>query len=194
MTEPIRTLVAEPPWAFRDGLPGGGRGAYKHYPLLNLHEVMRFPLPDLAPDCRLFLWVPASLMPLGLKVVEAWGFKYTSEGVWVKVNRQNGLGGPGLRIGMGRTFRMTHEPFLVGYRGRPARLSSAIPSVLIAPHQPRHSQKPDEFYDMVERLSPGPYAELFARRERPGWECYGNELAIAAPTVSRDQEDAASGD
>ena len=184
----IRTLVADPPWAFRDALPGGGRGAYKHYRLLALHEIMRFPLPDLAEDCRLFLWVPASLISLGLQVVEAWGFHFTTEGIWLKVRadgRQGTLAGsvvyPQSRIGMGRTFRMVHEPFLVGYRGHPQRLDASMPSVLMAPFQTEHSQKPAEFYEMVERLSPGPYAELFARKERPGWECFGDALERSHP-------------
>ena len=188
VSEPVHTLVADPPWAFGDALPGGGRGAYNHYALLKLHEIMRFPLPELADDCRLFLWVPASLMNKGLTVVEAWGFHYTTEGIWAKTRedgRQGTLAGvlatPKARLGMGRTFRMVHEPYLVGYRGRPERLNNSVASVLFAPSNGQHSHKPDAFYEMVQRLSPVPYAELFARRERSGWDCYGDEIGRPMP-------------
>ena len=40
----------------------------------------------------------------------------------------------------------------------------------------RHSEKPDEFFGLVEQISPGPYLELFARRRRPGWDVWGNEI------------------
>jgi N6-adenosine-specific RNA methylase IME4 len=38
-----------------------------------------------------------------------------------------------------------------------------------------HSRKPDAFLDLVEQVSPGPYLELFARRNRLGWDTWGNQ-------------------
>ena len=252
-SEPITTLVADPPWPFADKLPGGGRGAVKHYATMKIPEIMRFPLPELAPDARLFLWRVGSMQAEALEVARAWGFVVKTELVWVKadttrrapldrwligdrrralswsivmladaagvlakearaVERRAALDGEGIwsesdpnhvallrvlralaegerereakqpkvRIGMGRQVRNAHEVCLVATRGRPERLDMSTPSVFFAPRL-AHSAKPDEFYELVERLSPGPFAELFARRERDGWATFGDELEEAHP-------------
>ena len=168
----IQTLVSDPPWRFNDSLPGPGRGAVKHYDLLSIEDIKNFELPPLADDARLFLWRVASMQEESLEVARAWGFVPKAELVWVKVTK---AGPPHLRIGMGRQTRNAHETCLVATRGRPERLSASVPSVFYAQRQ-LHSQKPDEFYDIVEQLSPGPYYEMFARKVRPGWEQMGDEL------------------
>jgi N6-adenosine-specific RNA methylase IME4 len=85
-----------------------------------------------------------------------------------------------LKPGMGRTFRMSHETCLVGRRGRPERLSKSEKSVFYAPVR-KHSEKPEEFFELVERLSPGPYLELFSGgHRRPGWTCLGEAHALPA--------------
>lgn len=164
--EQFRTIVADPPWQYGDNLPGRGRGAEKHYPTLTVEQIARrefsFPWPPLMPDSRLFLWATAPLLREALFVMEAWGFRYRTGAVWEKVGR----------LGMGRTFRIQHEHLLVGVRGRPDVLSHNIRSVFRAPLR-AHSQKPDEAYDLIEQLSPGPYVELFARTPRPGWVTLG---------------------
>ncbi len=170
MIEPARVLVADPPWRFGDKLPGNGRGAAKHYQLLSTPELAAFLLPPLADDAYLFLWRVAAMQPQAFAVAEAWGFTIKTELVWVKRT------GNGKRwFGMGRTLRMEHETCLVGTRGRPKPISHSVRSTFEA-KTGRHSEKPDEFYAIVERLCEGPYVELFARRQRPGWTCLGNEL------------------
>lgn len=203
----IATLVADPPWRFRDRLPGPKRGAASHYPTLSVAEIQRFPLPELAPDCRLFLWRPEALQAEALAVISAWGFRQVSSLVWVKLPNRRRMFVPSseageparchecdapitsvevfapdlrVRIGMGRQTRLAHETCLIAVRGRPKRLSASVPSVLFAPRG-RHSEKPRVFYERVEQLSPGPHAELFARRERAGWDTYGDELERPAP-------------
>lgn len=165
-TEPARVLVADPPWRFSDGLPGNGRGAAKHYGCLATNDIMRFPLPPLADDAVLFLWRVAAMQEEALAVAKAWGFVIKSEIVWRKTGR----------IGMGRYVRHCHEVCLIGRRGKMLdRLDRGVRSTFDAPAS-KHSAKPDEFYDLVERLYAGPYAELFARRHREGWSCFGDEL------------------
>lgn len=187
MSERVRTLVADPPWPFRDRLPGKGRGAEKHYRVLPLHEIQRFPLPELAEDCRLFLWRVASMQDEALAVMRAWGFTPKAELVWVKPAAKRHAQRietadrgwweePPLRLGMGRQVRNTHEVCLIGVRGRPEQVSKSQPSVIFAPRSSQHSEKPEEFYQAVERLSPGPYVELFGRRRRAGWFVFGDEL------------------
>lgn len=162
----IGTIVADPPWPYSDRLPGKGRGAGKHYGLLSMSDIMRFPLPPLAEDCRLYLWTTGPFLFEARKVIEAWGFKVREQQIiWHKTGR----------IGMGHHVRVNHEIVLIGERGRPPTLARNVRSVFEA-KPTKHSAKPDEFYEMVERLSPGPYADLFARRQRPGWLCIGNEV------------------
>jgi len=124
---------------------------------------------QVAPDARLFLWRVASMQQEALDVVRAWGFTPKTEIVWCKT--RNGK----WHFGMGRTVRAAHETCLVAVRGRPPVLNHSTRSVFIGEVR-AHSQKPEEFYPLVEALSPGPYLELFARQRRCGWDSIGDEL------------------
>jgi N6-adenosine-specific RNA methylase IME4 len=183
----VKTLCADPPWKFGDKLPGDARGAEKNYACMGTSDLEVYlgsllePMtceggpaaaPDwtLATDCRLFLWRVASMQEEALRVMRAWGFVPKAEIVWLKKTTT------GKRwFGMGRTVRMEHEVCLIGVRGRPEVLSKSVRSTFEAGYT-RHSGKPDEFFKIVESLSPGPYCELFSRVIRPGWIQVGNEL------------------
>lgn len=169
-------LVADPPWSFSDRLPGPGRGASKHYSTLSIDEICRFRLPLLEPNAYLFLWRVSAMPWEALRVVEAWGFTPKTELVWYKHTKNDKPW-----FGMGHHLRAAHETCIVAVRGRPKPLVRNIRSVFTAPVG-EHSSKPEEFYQIVEQISAGPYAELFARRERGGlWTCYGDQLAVAKP-------------
>jgi N6-adenosine-specific RNA methylase IME4 len=171
-----RVLVADPPWPFKDKLPGKGRGAEKHYRTLRIEDICAFPLPPLLGDCWLFLWRPGSHQQPALDVARAWGFLGTpAELVWRKMTKD----GSRPRMGMGRIVRNVHETCLIFKRGRPERLSASIESSFDAPRL-EHSRKPDRFYEIVDELVPGPVAELFARRQWPGWTCVGDQMPSAA--------------
>jgi N6-adenosine-specific RNA methylase IME4 len=170
LTAPARVLVADPPWAFRDALPGPKRGAVKHYRTLNLQSIKEFSLPPMADDALLIMWRVASMVEEAYEVVRAWGFTPKSELVWVK---KTVTGKP--FFGMGRIVRGSHETAVVATRGKFKPKSRSIRTVFEAATG-KHSKKPDEFYELVERLSDGPYVELFARRPRPGWSCFGDQL------------------
>lgn len=170
MTEPFRTISCDPPWSFADRLPGRKRGAASHYACLSLADLLTFPLPPLAADATLYLWRVSAMVGEAYAVCAAWGFKPKSEIVWVK-RTKHGLA----HFGMGHYVRAQHESCVIATRGKPAVLSHGVRSVFEAPVG-RHSEKPDAFYRMVEELSPGPYAEMFGRKLRPGWTVYGNEV------------------
>ena len=78
-------------------------------------------------------------------------------------------------------FRSNTEDVWLLSNGTPQRRAKDVSQVLptydaiVAP-MGRHSKKPEEMQDRVERLFEGPYLEIFARRRRPGWTCLGNEL------------------
>lgn len=187
MTEPYRTIVADCPWQFGDKLPGPGRGAEKHYGVLDLDALKAFPLPPIADDALLFFWRVAAMQEEALAVMRAWGFVPKSEIVWVKLSKDGVMRGVdpftgnGLAFGMGRYVRHCHEVCLIGRRGRGKVKNRAVRSVFFAPLG-RHSAKPEAFFDLVESLADGPYLEVFARRRRPGWDAIGNEL----PDLSTD--------
>jgi N6-adenosine-specific RNA methylase IME4 len=113
-------------------------------------------------------------------VLEAWGFSYKSNIVWHKVRKD---GGPDGR-GVGFYFRNVTELVLFGVRGKNARtLAPGRRQVnFLATQKREHSRKPDEFYDIVESCSPGPFLELFARGPRDGWDVWGNQADEYYPT------------
>ena len=167
------TLCADPPWPFKDKLPGNGRGMVKHYRPMKVDAICAVQLPLLLDDAVLYLWRVASMQEEALRVVRAWGFVPKSEVVWKKLTRKGNR-----HFGMGRSVRMEHESCIIATRGKPLRMADNIRSVFEAPVGV-HSEKPETFYtDIVERLYPGPYVELFARRSRPGWIVLGDQ----APT------------
>lgn len=169
---PFAVLCADPPWKFGDSLPGAGRGAEKHYGCLSLAELERFPLPPIANDALLFLWRVAAMPQEALDVCRAWGFTPKSELVWLKrtVNDKR-------HMGMGRYVRAEHEVCIVASRGRGLDLirDHSIRSTFEAPIG-RHSEKPDRFFEIVAALTTGTKCELFARRPRPGFIPFGNQV------------------
>lgn len=175
VTEPARVLVADPPWKFADTLPGKGRGAAKHYDVLDLEGIKSFPLPELAPDCYLFMWRVAAMVEESYEVVRAWGFTPKAEIIWDKKTKTGKE-----HFGMGHHVRASHETCIIAVRGAPKPISRSVRSKFDGTVT-RHSEKPDEFYEIVEQMCKGPYAEIFARRHREGWQCFGNELEVAAP-------------
>ena len=169
-------LVADPPWQFGDKLPGKSRGAERNYKVLTVADICAkrgFAFPELGPDCLLFLWRVAAMQQEALDVAKAWGFVVKSELIWQKLTPGSGK----KHFGMGRYVRASHEVCLIAARGRGVGLiqNRSVRSTFEAPTG-RHSEKPEEFYRIVETLTPGPYAELFARRRRSGWVQFGDQL------------------
>lgn len=174
-TQRYSTILADPPWQFQNRT---GKMAPEHrrllrYPTMELKEIMDLPVAKLAAaKSHLYLWVPNALLPDGLRVMEAWGFTYKTNIIWYKIRKD---GGPDGR-GVGFYFRNVTEVLLLGLRGSMRTLQPGRTQVnLISTRKREHSRKPDEVYDLIERCSPGPHLELFARFPRAGWDQWGNE-------------------
>lgn len=184
---PFGCIVADPPWPFKDKLPGKGRGAVKHYQILTIPEIIDLPMLDGLPmrssktiqaDAYLLLWRVASMQREALDVAEGWGFTVKSEIVWRK------LTSTGKRhFGMGHHVRAEHEITLLCTRGSPKPLNRSTRSVFDAEASREHSRKPDAFLELVETTFPGPYLEVFARRRREGWAAIGDELPDEDPAA-----------
>ncbi|MCB0918297.1 MAG: S-adenosylmethionine-binding protein [Actinobacteria bacterium] len=170
-----RTVLADPPWRFtnRTGKVAPEHRRLDRYDTMDLGEITALPVPDhVATDAHLYLWVPNALLPEGLQVMQAWGFRYVSNLVWAKRRKD---GGPDGR-GVGFYFRNTTELILFGVRGTLRTLPPARRQVnIIETRKREHSRKPDEQYELIEACSPGPYLEMFARYPQPGWSVWGNE-------------------
>lgn len=175
MNEPFRTVMADPPWPFRDKIQGPKRGAAKHYRLLAMHAILTFPLPPIADDAVLFLWRCASMQQEALDVVKGWGFELKTEIVWRKLTSRGNR-----HFGMGRTVRAEHETCLIAHRGRPQVMAKNVRSVFDATIG-QHSAKPEAIYQIVESLYAGPYLSVFDRRQRAGWTCLGDQVALDIP-------------
>ena len=176
------TILADPPWQFqnRTGKVAPEHRRLSRYSTLSLEDIEAIPVASVAADaCHLYLWVPNALLPEGLAVMSAWGFKYKTNIVWHKIRKD---GGPDGR-GVGFYFRNTTELLLFGIRGSLRTLQPARSQVNILRTRKReHSRKPDEQYGLIEECSPGPHLEMFARGSRPGWACWGNESEDYVPT------------
>jgi N6-adenosine-specific RNA methylase IME4 len=161
----FKTILADPPW---DVQQRGARGAASHYQLMSLDAIKAMPVSELAAtDAHCWLWVTNATLRAGYDVMEAWGFTPRSPLTWIKP-----------RIGLGQYLRNATEHLILGTRGNAPVGFRAQPTWMFAPLQ-EHSHKPEEQYAVIERISDGPYLELFARRRPPStadWSVWGNEI------------------
>lgn len=157
-----RTILADPPWDIQQK---GARGAVRHYPLMTIDAIKGLPVPGLAQeDAHLWLWATNGALEQAFGVARAWGFTPRSLLTWVKP-----------RYTLGVYLRNATEQVIFATRGKAPIQFHGQATWLFAPLQ-EHSHKPEEFYDIIERCSPGPYVELFARRHRPGWDAWGDQI------------------
>lgn len=159
---------------------------------MTLDTIKSLPVADhVAKDAHLYMWVPNALLPDGLDVMKAWGFRYVSNIIWAKRRKD---GGPDGR-GVGFYFRNVTEILLFGVRGSMRTLPPARSQVnMVETRKREHSRKPDEFYPLIEACSPGPFLEMFARHPRPGWSVFGDESADEIEPRGREQRGYGGGD
>ena len=156
------TILVDPPWP--------AQGGEKHYRTMSLARIMAIPVGRLAArDAHLWLWTTNALLPTAYEVAEAWGFTVRSPLTWVK-----------FRLGLGGRYQLRNatEQLLFCTRGRAPLGSRSQPTWFNAPVT-EHSRKPAEQFAIIERVSPGPYLELFARRRPESnqpWTVWGDQV------------------
>ena len=186
MIKTFRTILIDPPWPER----GGGkikRGADRHYRLLGprriLDVVQDSGLFRPARDAHLYIWSTNNYLPKALWLIERLGFAYKTTIVWAKP-----------RFGLGQYFRGQTELLLFAVRGRGIAVRRRTPgkdltTLVAADHvcddrrKIFHSAKPDGFHRMIERQSPTPRLEMFARRCRRGWVAWGDQVGLLRSEV-----------
>jgi N6-adenosine-specific RNA methylase IME4 len=169
-----KTILADPPWQYRaknppclpEKQPGKCSVEY-YYPVMTLEQIKTLNVAAHADEdgCCLWLWATTPLIREALSVMEAWGWKYQTMLTWHKTNRDC----------MGYWLRVCTEHLLIGVRGK-VRAFRAMDRTLLETPRGKHSQKPEASYALIERVSPEPRLELFARRKRTGWRAWGNAV------------------
>jgi N6-adenosine-specific RNA methylase IME4 len=164
------TLVADPPWAYERDHLAHRAAAADQYNVMPLDEIIALPVAGMAAEAaHLYVWTTNAFMVEAHAVARAWGFEQKTILTWTKPS-----------IGLGDYYRNSTEHLLFCTRGSLPVRRHDVPTHFEAPRG-RHSEKPARLYEIVESMSPGPYVELFARKPRAGWTCWGNELdAVAA--------------
>jgi N6-adenosine-specific RNA methylase IME4 len=162
------TIVLDPPWDWGDEGDQDQLGRAKPtYSTMSLDKLMEFPISDLTEkNAHIYLWITNRSLPKGFALLEKWGFRYITLITWGKPS-----------FGMGNYFRGQTEHIIFGVKGLLSLLRNDVGTLLLAKKGKRHSEKPDEFYSLVESCSPGPWLDMFARKQRPGWIVWGAEVA-----------------
>lgn len=158
-------IYADPPWAYSNKATRSAvEDVYKS--TMTVDEICAEPVSQLATErCHLHLWTTNAFLFEARRVLEAWGFEYKSCFVWVKS-----------QMGIGNYWRVSHEFMLLGVRGGMTFLDRGQKSWIEQPRT-KHSRKPDEVRKIIEKVSPGPYLEMYGRQLPYGeWTVYGNEV------------------
>ena len=172
MAELPRTVVADPPWWPKLHARTRGRqvgpyraGPQRYYQLLTVEQIIAL-RPETAPRAHLWLWAINQHLDWAYQVARAWGFEPQQTLTWCK---------PGLGTGQ---MQCNSEQILLCRKGGPVgnAFGRTGGTWFCWPKPRQHSRKPDEMYKMVERCSPGPYLEMFARRPRQGWQVMGDQI------------------
>jgi N6-adenosine-specific RNA methylase IME4 len=174
-------IMADPPWLFENySEKGEEKNASSHYRCMPTHEIAAMPVGHLAMrDCWLLLWATHPMMRQAYDVVDAWGFKEVTSGVWSK-RRADKPNKPGvLAFGTGYVLRSASEPFIIAKVGSPPTFSKSIRSVIEAPRTRNHSEKPLAAYEVCEKLFGNvPRLSLFDRKSRDGWTMWGDQAGL----------------
>lgn len=158
-------IYCDPPWQY-DFAETDNRKIENQYPTMSVNEICTMKLPNMAPNCLLLMWATAPKLLEALDVIDAWGFKYKTHGIWDKV-----------KIGMGYWFRGQHELLIVATKGNYSPPDSQFrESSIFCESRGAHSKKPLHYYEWIDQAFPLAHKiELFSRLDRDNWKSWGNE-------------------
>lgn len=163
-------IYADPPWKYWES---GNKNQELHYKTMTIDDICDIPVANLADDdCVLFMWATYPILKEAFRVIEAWGFNYsTAAFVWVKKNKNADTP----FIGCGSWTRANSEICLLATRGKVLRLDASVSQVVESPIE-EHSKKPDIVRELITQLvGKLPRVELFCRHPAEGWDVWGNE-------------------
>lgn len=158
------TIVVDPPWSY--GNNSGRQKQDYHQRTMNFDEIKKFDIQRWIPEdfCHLYLWVTDIYAGKVFEILESWGFVPKTWLIWIKDN-----------IGMGNYFRHQHEFCVFAIKGKQRLKRMDVSTIFHAP-MTKHSEKPDYFYSLIKTCSFEPFLDVFARKMRPGWDVFGDEV------------------
>tara|TARA_R110000851_G_scaffold147756_1_gene287756 strand:- start:56 stop:637 length:582 start_codon:yes stop_codon:yes gene_type:complete len=183
-----QVILADPPWKttagrplgkyiVKDGKqlfgPKGEKSRKLEYPTMSVEDIKSLNVKDVAADdAHLYMWVTNSHLPYAFDIIKEWGFNYSTMIVWAK----NMMGG-----GLGGAYKINTEYLIFARKGSLKTTQSNKGTWYNVKRAyengaPKHSKKPDFFYEMIEATSPGNKLEMFARNKRANWHTWGNEI------------------
>ena len=177
-----KTIVVDPPWKYGKWGKGSDKCQYHKvgfnnesdlpYKYMSTDEIKRLPIYGLADDnCELYLWTTQKYLPSSFDVLRSWGFKYCQTLTWCKAPMGTGQGG---------VYCPTTEFLILGRKGKMPNIDRINTTWWEVKRfystKGNHSKKPEFFQDLIETVSNPPRLEMFARRNRPGWDVWGNEV------------------
>lgn len=159
-----QTIVIDPAWDWEDEGDVSQFGRAKpDYHTMRIEEIEALPIAKIADEnCHLYIWITNRSLPKGFRLMDTWGFRYITCLTWVKPS-----------IGMGNYYRGSTEQVLFGVKGSQPLKRHDVGTWFEAPRGKQHSEKPEEFYRLVESCSYAPYIDIFGRKEREGWAVWG---------------------
>jgi N6-adenosine-specific RNA methylase IME4 len=176
-----KVILADPAWSFRN-YKKAAHGA-PQYPTMSVEEMGKIPVRTWADkNCLLLMWCTWPMMPQGVDLMRAWGFNYVTGFPWIKTVPNSGT----IRCGIGFWTQSTSEFIMIGRCGKVSANRTDVRRGLLHGEDRqfygpinKHSSKPEDIQDWIEARYPGPYLELFARRNRPEWDCWGYDTGYA---------------
>jgi len=158
------TIYADPPWQY--GNQATRACTDNHYETLTVDALCKMPVREIiADDAHLHLWTTNAFLFEAKRVMDAWGFEYRSVFVWVKP-----------QMGIGNYWRVSHEFMLLGIRGNAKSFKEKNHMSWKSFNRGKHSAKPDEVRQVIQKVSPGPFLEMFGRKPVEGWTVFGNQI------------------
>lgn len=184
-------VLMDPPWLYY-GNPNKDQAAGKHYPCVGYEDLKTLPVPSIIHDRSIvFCWTTSPKLEESINLVKEWGLSYRGVSfVWVKT-RGDGrvIGGQGARPSITKSTTEYVLAFSLQEKGRPLELHDESVWQVVLAQRGRHSQKPESIQDRLDKMYPHALKiELFARRPRAGWECWGNEIEDQTPSARLNME------
>ncbi|MDM9580095.1 MT-A70 family methyltransferase [Nostoc sp. GT001] len=182
-------IVIDPPWFYRLRNQDKTHRNRINYKPMHIEEILSLPVPDLSDRTGsiLWLWFTNNHMIEAAQCLQTWGFELKTILTWEKVTKDSTK----THLGVGHWLRNSTEHCALGVRGNvkafAGRTLTNQSSILHSPRR-EHSRKPENFYQLVDKLCPDiTKLEMFARSSRIGWDCWGDEaLKFDQPVEERD--------
>ena len=163
-------VVVDPPWPLRKTGKRAGRDEVAYgdlgYKPMSMDSILALPIQSVCLDnAFVFLWTTQAYLPHAFDVMNSWGIRYRFTMVWCK------------NTGM-KPFNYPYsnaEFIVVGAVGNPTFVDEKDFKAAFYGRTAGHSVKPEEFYDLLRRITEGPRLDVFGRRLISGFTSWGDE-------------------